>query len=415
MANYIFLTPSNAVIKVKSVQQAPVIPTGQATSEEAIEKNFAVSGPATLALDNAFGDVVIHGDPALKEIQVQATKKAWGTNAEAAAKILQQMNVSMSQSGDNVTITVKQPNQPGQNQVGEVTFQVAVPTSTKVNASTASGSVRLDGVEGAQKIGSTFGNVQASNIEGPLAADTQSGDVRATGIQAGDGNITLSSAFGNVTLDDGQAAGVALESKSGTVSLYGSTTSGGVSLKSSFGRVTVLNGKFTWLDAYTQSGEIELTEVQASEKVKAFSSFGMLRLVGVESPLYDLATQSGDVNMNGASGKVMVDASQGSIDIFNGKQATLDLKSQSGNLAYAGSLGDGPHSLTSAFGNVQLALPPGSAFNADLESKFGRIQSELDVTMGGTLEDSHWIGKVNGGGPQLTVSTSGDITIEGRE
>ncbi len=414
VANYAILQPRAGVVEMGPVTQVQVFPTGQSTSEEAIDKNFTVSGPATLELSNAFGDVEVTGQDGLKEIRVEATKKALAVNPQAAAEALQQVNVRMSQTGDVIKIDVEQPNRIMQNQSVEVSFRITAPAATKVNASTASGSITLDGVEGAQKISSSFGNVRADNVAGPLIASTESGEVSATGVQAGDGSITLSSSFGNVSLDNSGAAAVGLELKSGAVRLTGSEFAGGASLKSSFGSIMVTGVSCSWLDAYTQSGEVELTNVQASEKVKVFSSFGALRLAQVVTPLYDLSTHSGDVRVDGASGKVIADASQGNVTIVDGMQATLDLKSQSGSLGYSGSLGAGPNTLTSSFGNVQLNLPADSAFNFDLESKFGEIRSDFEVKMGGKLEDSHWIGTVNGGGPEVRVSTSGDVSIEKR-
>ncbi len=414
VANFAFLRPNRATIQVGPARQVQVNPTGQATSEDVISRNFATGGPAALSLDNAFGDVEIHGQAGLKAIQVKAVKKAWALNPEAAAEILQQVDVQMSQSGDVVTIEVKQRRQAAQNQTVEVNFTISVPENTQVNASTSAGDVALDGVQGAQQIHSAFGNVRASGIGGALTAGTSSGEVTASDIQAGEGNVSLSSAFGDVSLEGAAAAAVTLESKSGELRLTQTTASGGAALKSNFGSITVVNGDFGQLDTYTQSGDIELTSVRASEKVKALSNFGGLRLSQVDAGLYDLATHSGDVRVYGARGKVTADVSQGSVSILDGEDVSLDLRSQSGDLEYTGSLGAGPHTLTSSFGNVRMALPAGSGLDLDLESKFGTIRSDFEVAMGGTLEDNHWVGTVNGGGPAVKVSTSGDIRIESR-
>ncbi len=415
VANFAYLPRSSRVIKVGPVRQVEVMPTGQATAEEVVEQNFSVSGPAMVKLDNGFGSVEITGQAGLKEIQVKATKKSWALNQQTAQERLQKTEIRMTQSGDTVTIKIQEPMEVTNGRPVEVVFTILVPTETSVDARTASGNLTVDSVSGAVNVSSAFGSVQASRIQGELSAETSSGEVEANEISAGEKDILISSSFGSVSLHNAQAAAITLETKSGEVRLVSSKASGGATLKSSFGSITATNGEYGWVNAYTQSGEVELTGIQAAEKVKVFSSFGALRLSQVHTPLYDLATHSGDVRLDGASGKVIADVEQGSVKILDGENVTLDLKSQSGDLEYAGSLGDAPSTLTSTFGSIRLALPADSAFHADLESKFGTIRSDFEVTMGGTLDDNHWVGTVNGGGSELKASTSGDIRLESRE
>ena len=82
-------------------------------------------------------------------------------------------------------------------------------------------------------------------------------------------------------------------------------------------------------------------------------------------------------------------------------------------ISAAGSLAEGGHSIQTRFGDVRLRLPQDAAFNFDLQTRFGKISSDFPVTVQGTLDENHWVGVANGGGPKLTASTqNGNIAIE---
>ncbi|MFZ5879888.1 MAG: DUF4097 family beta strand repeat-containing protein, partial [Chloroflexota bacterium] len=64
---------------------------------------------------------------------------------------------------------------------------------------------------------------------------------------------------------------------------------------------------------------------------------------------------------------------------------------------------------------ISLSLPADTAVDVDLQTEFGNITSDIPVTviLSGEVEKSHQVGTMNGGGPELKVSTqSGNITIK---
>jgi DUF4097 and DUF4098 domain-containing protein YvlB len=78
-------------------------------------------------------------------------------------------------------------------------------------------------------------------------------------------------------------------------------------------------------------------------------------------------------------------------------------------------LGDGPHTIKSDFGSIEIIIPADSKLNVDLKTDFGGISSEipLTVTLDGSTDKNHQVGTMNGGGDQLTVTAkSGDISIK---
>ena len=95
---------------------------------------------------------------------------------------------------------------------------------------------------------------------------------------------------------------------------------------------------------------------------------------------------------------------------------TLDVKTNSGAVEFSGSLGTGPHQVSSDFGEIDLTLPADSKLNVDLSTDFGSIKSDLPITVtlnGASSSDGDQIvGSINGGGDQFTAQTnSGSVTI----
>jgi DUF4097 and DUF4098 domain-containing protein YvlB len=77
----------------------------------------------------------------------------------------------------------------------------------------------------------------------------------------------------------------------------------------------------------------------------------------------------------------------------------------------------GTWELRTGSGNVDLRLPADAAFDLEASTSSGKVDTSRPVTMTvqGDLQRAHRSlhGKVNGGGPLLTVHTgSGDVRID---
>ncbi len=65
-------------------------------------------------------------------------------------------------------------------------------------------------------------------------------------------------------------------------------------------------------------------------------------------------------------GKLKAHTDFGSILVQNPTSVTLDLQTKSGTVEFSGSLGTGPHTVSSDFGEIGLTLPADSKLNVDL-------------------------------------------------
>jgi hypothetical protein len=82
---------------------------------------------------------------------------------------------------------------------------------------------------------------------------------------------------------------------------------------------------------------------------------------------------------------------------------------------FEGSLGKGPHTVHSDFGEISLTIPADSALDVDLKTDFGSIRSDIPIAviLSGDLQKDHQTGTMNNGGDQLTIDTkNGNISIQ---
>ena len=358
-------------------------------------QSFSVSGPAALDLSDQTGAITVTGGSG-SQIMVQAHKAAWGADQAGAATALAALKVTMTQVGNVVTIKVEQPAEfpvVGAGRGPTVDFTIEVPAATAVRAHTGFGDVQLAATTGDIDLASSSGRVSAHDVTG---------------------RAQLQSDFGDVSLQNATASSVLAHSSSGKVDLTQVQASGSVVLQNDFGDVSFVGGRAASLDARTSSGDVTLIRLTVDGQAAAHSDFGAVTLAQVTAGGgYDVGSSSGDVSLDGATGSVKARTDFGQVKVVNATGATLTLHSSSGAVSFAGSLGAGPHSLTTDFGDVRLSLPPATAANLDLTTSFGNISSALPVSVSGILDKQHWIGKLNGGGPELKVATSnGTITLE---
>ncbi len=340
------------------------------------EQRFAMSGPAVLSVENGAGDVTVTGGEGA-EIVVAAHKTAWGPTQAQAEAALTALKVTITQDGNTVTVRVEQPEKivvAGSSRSDTVDFTVSVPTETSASASTSFGDVTLSGTTGDADLKTEFGEVNVQDVKGSVTAESSSGAIGAKRVGAEDQTLKLETSFGKITLEDAAAADVSLQSN---------------------------------------SGEIELTRVEVGGAVSVKADFGAVTLGQVAAETYDLGTKSGKITVHGAHGALKAHTDFGDVEVTEATEADLDLSSNSGSIHFAGSLGEGPHTVKTDFGSIQLTLPEKAALTFDLKTSFGKIKSSFPITTSGDLENDHWRGTINGGGASLTAQTnSGDISLE---
>jgi DUF4097 and DUF4098 domain-containing protein YvlB len=371
--------------------------------------------PLSLKVTAAAGDVTITGAD-VDTVQVKVVKTAYDSSQSRADEEVKGINYTIEQSGSTITLKYELPKSMNfSNNINTVDFVVTVPNEVTVDVKTGMGEVSVSSTEGEVTIVNSFGNIGLENLAGAVSVETQSGRMDASSIRAGNGDITLKSGFGTIFLSKAAGANVRLESNSGALDVDNVRASKDMELSSKFGNVKIDNSTAGTLTVSTDSGSLDLTLVNVSGALIVQDDFGDINLEKVKAKSYDVQTNSGSIIVDGAQGPLKALTGFGNITVKNAEKATLDLTTKSGGIDFEGSLGEGPHTIHSDFGEIEVSIPADSALNVDFQTDFGRIRSDIPVTMvlSGDLDKAHQQGTINGGGSELIVSTkSGGITIK---
>jgi DUF4097 and DUF4098 domain-containing protein YvlB len=378
-------------------------------------KTITVSTPASLIIENPFGNVNLNGTEG-DEIQITMHRTAWGIDQEAAQKRLQELKVDITQEGDTVRIKVLPPEgrTDNMNIMSSVDFNIQVPLDTAVNATVMNGELELTRLQADAVLSSDFGQVRVTDLQqGKLSAASKNGPIIASQILSGDNPIDLSSDFGDVTLNNANGSTVSASSNNGPITLENVKSTGAVTLSSDFGSVSFNEGQAGSLKAVSKNGEISMNVVKINGLLTVQSDFGSITLKHTDADSYDLQNKNGGISVDGASGSMQAGSDFGEINILNGENCDLNITTKNGGISYQGSLGKGPHTLTSDFGNVTLRIPADTPLTVDLKTEFGQITNDFEITTKGTVEDKHLTGKINGGGASLNVQVNnGEINLQ---
>jgi hypothetical protein len=386
--------------------------------EESKTLKVDTTKPISLTVLDQAGSVSVTGAD-VESVQVKAVKTAYDSSQARADAELKTVQYTVEQSGNTITLKYQIADSMNfRNNVNTVDFVVTVPYNTSVEVNGSTGEVNVTGVQGLVIIDNKFGDVTVKQLDGSLNAKTNSGAMDVTSVSAGAANVDVYSGFGSISMNQVSGAVVTAESNSGKLELQNVRSSKDMSLSSDFGNVKFDNGSAASLTVSTKSGSIELTSVNVNGALIVKNDFGEINLEQVDAKSYDLQTNSGSITVDGAQGPLKATTGFGNITVTNAENVTLQLNTKSGSISFAGSLGEGPHTVHSDFGEVELAVPADSALDVDFQTEFGKIRSDIPVTvtLNGEVDEGHQVGTINGGGSSLNASTkSGSITIKASE
>jgi DUF4097 and DUF4098 domain-containing protein YvlB len=341
--------------------------------EETVEKTFVVDGPAVLDLEALAGNVTVTGGTE-SEVQVTARLSLWGADEEDAR---QQLDLHMTQEGNRITIQVVRPQRAyvgfAFTRSSRADFEIRVPSQTSLQLASSSGDLAASEVTGGGELRTVSGNIGVDELQGALSVQSSSGDITLTGLNDA-GDLEVGTVSGDVKLQD-------VEGDS--------------------------------LTAHTSSGKIQIDEGTLGGALDLETVSGDVAALGIRATSCRLASSSGKLTLEGCSGRLEMQTVSGGIEVNDARDVELGLSTSSGEVRFSGSLGaGGEHRLESVSGNMHLILPADAAFDLDIETISGDIQTGFPVTMA-QFGERHVLGTVNGGGPLLQINTSsGDVTLE---
>jgi hypothetical protein len=174
-------------------------------------------------------------------------------------------------------------------------------------------------------------------------------------------------------------------------------------------RVEVHMPKDADLNVRAGDGSVEADSINGS--VDITTGDGSITVQGARGTLR-FHTGDGHIEARGLDGNVDASSGDGHINL-EGRFDGLNIRTGDGSVtarAVAGSKVATSWSIHTGDGSVDLELPGDLQANLDASTHDGHISSGLQMTVEGSFSSSSIHGKLNGGGPSLTIQT-GDGSI----
>ena len=154
----------------------------------------------------------------------------------------------------------------------------------------------------------------------------------------------------------------------------------------------------------TAGGSIRIAD--AAGAVDARTSGGTIRIGRVGGPV-SARTTGGSIHIDDALGSVSAHTTGGSIKLGE-VGGTLDAKTTGGSIrATLARQPEGDSKLRTTGGSIDLAVSADVGVDVDARTTGGRVSSDLQAAAPASESRSALVSPVNGGGPKLTLRTTG--------
>jgi hypothetical protein len=185
--------------------------------------------------------------------------------------------------------------------------------------------------------------------------------------------------------------------------------------------IITIPGKYN-LNLKSSGGSISVGEIHGDAKAK--TSGGSLSFANIKGPVWartsggsirlegclenaDIQTSGGGIQIGTVEGEVKAITSGGSIDVKE-IMGTINAGTTGGSIwAYISKQPKSDCSLITSGGSITIALAKDIKVNVDAKTSGGRVSTDFPITMQGEISKRQLRGKINGGGPQLHLKTSG--------
>ena len=380
-------------------------------------QSFPVTTPTTLEVYSEAGSItVIAAD--VENIEVELTRTAWAASEEEALAAAEALPVTFAQT-DNQLIIRYERNEgldlvESRGGLDSVNFIIRVPAETAVKLETHFGEISLTGTTGDADLTSTFGDLSVADVTGALTIHGSQGDISVQNVDSGSEPITLETSFGKVDVNGLTGGQMQIHSSNGAITIGNLSSSDDVLVEDQFGDITLEQFSAVAATVNSSNGQVKISSGDVDETLEVTNTFGNVIVQKTNAAAYDLETNNGELNLDGCRGTLTLTNNFGDVLVNQAEAATLIIKSTNGRISFSGSLDPASaHSIENSFGDIQLNIPADSAFNIDFETHFGEINSDLPVTVSGSVSETNLEGTLNGGGLQLRATTSnGNISLK---
>ena len=283
-----------------------------------VEKDFTVQPGGNFKVLTEGGDVTVKTADTT-QLHVTAKEVIRADSDKEADQVLQDLNLTFDQQGNDVTVESKYAKSSSGFHFGswppvQVSFVVTVPKNFNLDLRTSGGDIDVASLKGNVKAHTSGGELRFERIDGEVDGSTSGGNIELT---EGTARARLSTSGGNVRVD--RAGGPTEVSTSGgdivldsVADLISATTSGGnvranltgpikrdTTLSTSGGdvRVRLVKGAAFRLDASTSGGDVNASGLTLTIE---HGGSGKSRLVGAVNgggPTLKLRSSGGDITV----------------------------------------------------------------------------------------------------------------------
>ena len=241
------LTASFAV----ALSLACILPAAAQGTEGAFDRTLKVTGAVDLEVQSGSGAIKVEPGPS-DSVRVAARIKAdmsWLAGSDVEKRIRQiEQNPPIEQQGNVIRIGRFPDSDLARNI--SISYEVTVPSATKLSARTGSGSIVVGAIAGPAEVKSGSGSVTVGRVGGAVGASTGSGSIKVDGAgsldaSTGSGSITAAAVAGPTKASSGSGSITVTQAGKGDVTV--SASSGGITLKGVDGaaRVNSSSGSIT--------------------------------------------------------------------------------------------------------------------------------------------------------------------------
>lgn len=266
------------------------------------------------------------------------------------------------------------------------------------------GEVQLAKVSGTVKVRNSFGGVEVSDTGAP-DVENSNGRIRVRDVR---GAVVLRTTFGEVDASN-LPADATVSTSNGAITLL--NVGGAVDVRGSFGPIRVTNTK-KGAKVVAENAGVSLSDVGGPAYVK--TSFGLVEASRIDGEL-TVENSNGAVKASAIKGGASVRTSFAAVSL-DGVSGRIDVDNQNGAVDVRG-LGAAagkcfPVALRSTFAPIRIYLPDGEGFQVNARTSFGKINSEIPLTVSGSMSPDSMTGKIGSGQCDLTLANSnGNIDL----
>lgn len=170
------IRPALAAALALALLGAPAASAAQASDEqtdtERVDRTIPFGPGGTLHLKNFSGHIRITGTTE-GQVVIAAVRRATRERLDA-------IKLDIQASGSEITIDANKKERSWKSQnnnVVDTEFDIRVPADTQLDLDAFSSEIRVEGVQGRQKIHTFSGEIEVRSASGPLELETFSGDV----------------------------------------------------------------------------------------------------------------------------------------------------------------------------------------------------------------------------------------------